>query len=222
MTSTGLFSGADLVFIPVTHEYRLPDGRQVPNVTSILRAVGVSTDFDAIKAGSRYMAERIDEKRDIGTAVHADCHAYDDNDLDWSTVDERVLPYLDAWVAFRTNSGLRPVARERRVFSATHFFCGTLDGIFLTPQGKRVLIDIKTGDPAAAAAHLQLAAYEAAYLAEFPGESIDERWSVRLCPDRAVPYLVTNYSARPDAWRDWQKFQACLTVYAEQPARRSK
>lgn len=221
MTATGHYSGVDLIFLAEPHEYRLPDGRPVPNVTSILRAVGVSTDFEAIKASSRYLAEKIDEKRDLGTAVHADIHAFDDDDIEWDTVHERVLPYVDAWSVFRENTRLTPMSRERRVFHPSLFYCGTLDGIFLHPDGKRILIDVKTGDPDAAAAHLQTAAYQAAYEAEHPTDLIDERWSVRLCPERTVPYQITNYSARPDAWRDAQKFQACLTVFYEQPGRRN-
>lgn len=220
MTATGHYSGSDLIFLPEPHEYRLPDGRIVPSVTQILRAVGVSTDFEAIKAISRERAERIDEKRDLGTAVHADIHAFDDNDLDWETVDERVLPYVDAWSVFRENTGLVPMARERRVFSATHFFCGTLDGIFLTKEGKTVLLDVKTGDPEAAAARFQTAAYAFAYQEEHPSTVIDERWSVQLCPERTVPYVITNYTALPDSWRDWPKFQAFLTTYWEQAERR--
>jgi hypothetical protein len=220
---TTAWTGGDLIFNAELHEYRLPlDGRIVPNVTSILRATGMSTDFEAIKAQSAARAERIDYRRDLGTAVHADCHAFDDDDLVWDSINPDVLPYLEAWAVFRENTKLTPTQRERRVFHPLYYYCGTLDGIFLLPNGLRVLGDIKIGDPEDAAADLQTAAYAAAHLVEHPHEPIDERWSIQLTPDKGIPYRITNYTARPEAWQDFAKFQACLTVFAEQQRRRNR
>lgn len=214
---TAVLSAASLTFEPETHTYRRGDGRVVPSVTEILRAVGVSVDFDALAGVAHRVAQAIDLKRDIGTALHLDAHAFDDNDLDWTTVDPRVEPYLRAWVTFRDNTGLVPVVRERRVYHPVFSYAGTLDGIFRAPTGTLVLVDLKVGDPADAAAHLQTAAYEAAYRAEHGGEPITDRWAVRLCPELRVPYRVSKYTD----WRDFQKFQACLTVFFEQPTRRT-
>lgn len=210
-------SSADLHFDPLVHEYRRPDGLRVPSVTEILSAVGVSTDFEALRASSDRIAQAIDLKRDIGTALHADAHAFDDHDLDWSTVDPRVLPYLEAWVTFRANTGLQPTTRERRVYNALHGYAGTLDGIFDKPGGGRVLVDIKTGDPEDSGCAFQTAAYAAAHQLEHGDEpAITERWGVQLVPAAAVPYRIHVYTS----WQDWQKFQAFVTTYHCQPARR--
>jgi len=210
------FTGADLTFEESTHEYRLPDGRLVPNVTSILKATGVATNFEEIASRSSKLADAIEYRRALGTAVHADCHAFDDDDLDWQVVHQDVRPYLEAWSVFRANTGLQPIARERRVFHAADFYCGTLDGIFQRRDGQRVLIDIKVGDPFDAAAHLQTAAYQAAFQLEHPGVAIVERWAVRLIPDRRIPYDITPYRD----WQDLGRFRAVLTTFDEQPARR--
>lgn len=219
---TAVLTAADLSFNAVRHEYRVPDGRLVPSVTRVLSAVGVSTDFEALRGMSIIKAAAIDHKRLVGQACHADCHAYDDHDLDWETVHPDVLPYVRAWATFRSNLGLKPLTRERIVFHHGLYYCGMLDGIFETPAARVVLADIKTGDPDDAAAHLQTSAYEHAYLAEHPTEVIHERWSVQLIPELQVPYRVHNYSARSDAWNDFRTFQACLTVYFEQPAQRKR
>jgi hypothetical protein len=215
-----------LTFEPELHVYRLPDGRRVPSVTQIIEAVGVSVNFDTLSTMSSQLASTIEFKRNLGVSVHADAHSFDDDDLDWSTVDPRVEPYVQAWATFRENAQLIPTTRERRVYHPRHDYAGTLDGIFEGTgghwEGKRILIDLKVGDPADAGAHLQTAAYEAAYLAEHATERIDARWAVQLCPERAVPYRVIPYypsADRPEAWRDFQKFLACLTVYHEQPGR---
>lgn len=210
-------TGADLVFDATDHTYWTPPGRTggqlVPNVTTVLRAVGVSADFEHIERGT------LEFRRQLGTAVHTDCHAFDDEDLQWATVDPRVVPYVEAWAAFREAKRLRPIQRERRVFHPTFHYCGTLDGIFVDGDGRLVLVDLKIGDPEDAAAHLQTAAYEAAYRAEFTTEwPLHARWSVRLQPELREPYRIAEYRD----FHDYAKFQACLTVYAEQPARRRR
>lgn len=210
--------GADLAFDAARHEYRLPDGRLVPNVTTILQETGVATDFDEIASRSSSIAQAIEYRRRLGVAAHADCHAFDDDDLDWRQVHPDVLPYVKAWAAFRESKGARPLARERRVFHARLFYCGTLDGIFELPTGRHVLIDIKLGDPFHAAAHLQTAAYQDAYREECreAASLVLDRWAVRLIPDRRIPYDITPYSD----WQDVNRFRAVLTTFYEQPERR--
>lgn len=220
MTTTAPYRGSDLLFNAERHEYRLPDGQLVPNVTTILKLTGVSTDFDEIAARGQKIAEALEYRRQLGTAAHADCHAFDDNDLDWSQVHEDVKPYVEAWQVFRENTGLRPISRERRVYHPVLGYCGTLDGIFEKPVvQKRVLIDIKLGDPFHAAAHLQTAAYLDAYLAEHGSDvAITERWAVRLLPQRMVPYDITEYTD----WQDSDRFRAVLSTFYEHPDRRRR
>lgn len=205
-------TGAALLFNAERHEYRRPDRDVVvPSVTQILRACGISTDFEALPN-----QDAIARKRDIGTAVHADAHAYDDDDLDRATVHPDVEPYLAAWVTFRLNTGITPVARERRLFHDAMNYAGTMDGIFRTRDGQKVLIDIKTGDPESAGARYQLAAYLLAYLVEHPDADLIERWSVQLTPGHRMPYRVTRY----DDWRDVETWRAIVATYYAQPERR--
>lgn len=210
-------TAAAITFDAATHEYRLPDGRIVPSVTQILKATGVAVDFEALADRSERMGDAIDLKRDLGTAVHADLHAMDDDDLDLATVDARVRPYLQCWEAFCGNTRLLPLTRERLVFHPTLFYCGTLDGVFLAPDGRHILVDVKTGDPESAGARFQLAGYQLAYQLDHK-DPISERWSVQLVPGRAVPYRITPH----DDWRDIEVWRAIVTTYwNQQPQRRS-
>lgn len=213
-----------LHFDPLTHRSTRSDGSEVPHVTAVLAAVGVATDFEDLAALSPRLEARIEERCLLGSVVHADCHAYDDDDLEWGSLDPRSSPFVEAWATCRRNLGLLPVQRERRIFHPVHNYTGILDGIFATPgtNNKRVLLDLKLGDPNNAAAEFQTAAYEAAWALERPYEPINERWAVQLVPDRTVPYIVTNYSARHDAWQDFQKFLAFLTTYNNQAGRRKR
>lgn len=216
------FTLADVRYDADTHTSWLPDGRQVPHVTSVLAGVGI-TDYEAVAAAGPRQAENIEYARERGKAVHADCHSYDDNDLDLDRVDPVLVPWVEAWIQARHDLGLFPIRRERRLFHPQYFYTGIEDGVFgRTGYGNiRILGDIKTGDPTDAGAHLQLAAYQKAdELAT--GEKIDERWAIWLQPGARVPYRIVNYTARTDAWQDFQKWLACLTVYREQPKRRVK
>jgi hypothetical protein len=224
-----LYTAADIAFDPATHSSVLPDGRVVPHVTGILRAVGISHNFDeagdlrdaaALRApwGHDYLAYR----RALGIAVHADCHAYDDGDLLESDV--RVQPYVEAWAEFRARTGLAPLAggRERYVYHPVYVYAGILDAILCDAHdtARLILADLKIGDPDQAGCHLQTAAYEAAWMTAHPQCPITERWAVRLLPDETPPYAIVNYTQRRLGWQDFRKFQACLTVYHEQAARR--
>jgi hypothetical protein len=199
------------------HIYTLGD-RVIPSVTQILSAVGVSTDFEAIGARSTELRYAIELKRAIGTVVHADCHAWDDGDLDLADVDPLVRPYVDAWITFRNHLHFVPDTRERVVYHADLGYCGTLDAIGTIQAGRRILVDIKTGDPEDAGARFQTAAYQAAYHLTHQDHPIDERWSVELCPDNAIPYRVHPYHD----WQDFQKFRAFVTTYHAQRARRTR
>ncbi len=216
-------TAADLSFDVATHRTTTPAGIEVPHVTRILGDVGVSSNFEDLACLSPRLAEQIAFRCALGTAVHADCHAFDDNDLEWSSVHPDSRPYLAAWATCRDNLHLVPLTRERRIYHPLYQYTGILDGIFLCETtGHRALVDLKIGDPEDAAAHLQTAAYEAAYRAEHPNETIEERWAIQLYPEFCIPYRIVNYTApaRLEGWRDFQKFLACLTVFHEQPARR--
>lgn len=220
---TSLATGSALLsFNAETHTYTLPDGRVVPSVTTILKETGVAKNYDELSDRSKQAETNLHYRRALGTAVHADCHSWDDDDLDLDTVDAVKRPYVEAWATFRENTGLTPLTRERRVFHAGLFYCGTLDGIFARPGGGRVLIDIKLGDPFDAGANFQTAAYAAAYEYEHPEEgTIEDRWAVQLVPERRVPYIITPYTPAA-CWDDFFKFQSHVCTYHCGHARRKR
>lgn len=222
MTSA-FYTAQDLRYDAEAHRSFLPDGTEVPHVTTVLSAVRVAADFERMAARSPHKAATLLRARERGTVVHMDCHAYDDGDLLWETVHRDVLPYVEAWATFREHKRLIPVVRERRLFHPVHHYTGTMDGLFMLPSGEHAVVDIKTGDPDSAAAHLQTAAYQDAYEASHPpsadGDSaarIGVRWSVWLRPERRVPYTVVPYGDHDDL----RKFLCCLCVYNEQHERR--
>jgi hypothetical protein len=217
---------ADVIYDPATHTSKLVDGREVPHVTAVLSATGVSTDFEELGRDRPWMRERIVAAGDRGTAVHADCHAYDDNDLDMVDVHPDVRPFVDVWGELRDNLKMTPLTRERRVFHPTHVYTGFIDGIFHIGAGKykgmHALGDIKTGTTDAA--EYQTAAYEGALRAtpEYDGPLPDLRLVFKLLPGTRKKYDVINYSEHREAAMDYTYFLAFLTTYRRQASRRPR
>lgn len=220
-------TASDLIYDAATHTTRTPDGVDVPHVTHVLKSVGVTKDFEELSDINARLRSNVANASLRGTAVHADCHAFDDDDLEDDYFDRsgdgRIVPFVKAWARVREDKRLKPIvhARERHVFHPLLLYTGIQDGIFESDLGL-ILVDLKTGDPEDAAAHIQTAAYEAAWRCENKKTKIAERWAVWLRPERKIPYTIMNYSARPDASLDFDKFAACVTVYYEQADRRRK
>jgi hypothetical protein len=203
-----------LAFDALTHVYtRIADGREIDGVTRILRAVGISADFERIARSSMRRSDQMAAARALGTTVHALTHAYDADDLVVESVRDDYRPWLDAWRLFRAHYQLRPIAREVLVFHPVHCYAGTLDGLFADPNDRIILLDIKTGDPESAGTRYQLAAYEAAQTIV---PKVHERWAVQLDPDLTVPYRVHPYTDPSD----FKYFLCFLTTYRHQLARR--
>jgi hypothetical protein len=197
-----------LMFDRAAHEYFL-DGHLLPSVTQILRQQGL-VRLDHIPAFILEAARR------RGSAVHELAHFYNENDLDWSSVDPGYRPYVDAWVTCVEQRGIVPLLCEYRLASRRHRVCGTLD-LLAEIDGEGWLMDFATGDPATVAKDFQTAAYLgmamewaledprlAAVLARFT------RWrraSVRLMKTGA--FRIAEYTDP----RDFARFQTLAAAW---------
>lgn len=162
-----------------THTYRL-DGSPVPGCTAILEAIfprhdGVASD-DLIR------------RRDIGLAVHAATHYYDDGTLEPASVHEAVRPGLDAWIEWRTVTGFVPLQIEALVASRRYRFAGTLDrlGYFSGCPEILALVDLKAVRRLSPVTALQTAGYSIA-AAETFGRAPARRFAVQL-RDNGKPF----------------------------------
>ena len=137
-------------FDPATHTYRAGD-RVVPGVTRVLEPLA---DFGGV--GSEIL--RIAAER--GQAVHSACHYLDEADLDTSTLDPKVVPYVDAWARFKHDSRLTILAMETVIHSERHGYAGRLDRIIdLDEMGPSILEIKSTAQHPELTAPLQTAAY---------------------------------------------------------------
>ena len=145
---------------PETHTYRV-NGFVRPGITDILKSVGLIPDY----RGDGSAAHR-------GRAVHLATELLDAGTLDWSSVDDALIPFLNAYENCLKEWNLVPDVREQIVYHPYCFFAGTLDGVYrMSPHG-RILVDIKTGDAIPPHAKYQTAAYADAWGSTHGGERL--------------------------------------------------
>lgn len=200
-----------LTFDEPSHTYTL-NGIVLPSVTQVIRDNRLSSDFAFVSTAD------MERARQLGQAVHVATHYNDEGTLDDATVDPAVRPFLDAWRRFVSERQIEFVALEQRVADQTYQFCGTVDRIARIVGSSslgEIIIDLKTGDPKAAGANYQTAAYAHLVRDLSCVTRISARWSVQLHPERAIPYSVTPYTHTSD----WRLFRSALELTHERAAR---
>jgi hypothetical protein len=169
-------------FNEARHEYRL-DGAVVPSVTQLL---------EPIRRELGGMQNVLEYKRSVGKALDRAIELHEKDDLDFATLDVGVVPFFEAWIAFKRDSGFRVLLNQLVVYSRKLRFAGTLDVLGHSRRGPSPdeLIDTKcvwTIDPATA---IQTAAYALA-AHESHGIKVKRRGGLQLLRDgtyRFYPY----------------------------------
>jgi hypothetical protein len=143
----------EIVFDETQHRYT-HNGIIIPSVTTILAAAGLP-DLSGIPAVT------LQWKAELGTMVHLATELDDLGELDEDSIDDRITPYLEAYRRFKSKSGFEIIDIEKMVFDPALKYAGKLDRFGIL-NGKRTLLDIKTGvfDPLSVGP--QTAAYDRA------------------------------------------------------------
>jgi hypothetical protein len=190
-----------LHFDPDTHTYTL-DGMPLPGVTGVLADVGLIDYTGAPEEALHRGMER-------GSLIHAAIYADIENDLDESSVPPEYMGFLEASRAARAGLQVVPLQVEVPAYHPDMLYAGTPDLIAAATLGGRrvenVVIDWKSGK-APSWVRYQLAAYASF----FPNPGSYTRLCVELHADatyRIEPLKVADFR------RDWNVFQAALTIY---------
>ena len=190
---------SEIVFREEDHTYWL-DGAQLPSVTSLLKPI--------VTAGGS--EETRDFKRQIGKALDTAITLNERNDLDVDSLDEAVLPFFQAWLKFKTESGFRVLLNQPIVYSKKLRFAGTLDMLGTRNTGTSTpdeLIDTKcvwAMDPATA---IQTAGYAIA-AGESHGLKRLKRGGVQLLRDGTFRYFIYSNPS------DEGVFRSLLNIFA--------
>jgi hypothetical protein len=135
-----------LEFHEASHTYAL-DGTNYPSVTQILQDTGF--------IDTRWYDEWSREK---GKHGHRATALYDIGELDESSLDPILLPYLSAWKRFRYDAGFIPSEVEQPQINTVLGFAGTPDRVGTCRHIECWIIDLKLGKPEPWAA-IQTSAY---------------------------------------------------------------
>lgn len=136
-----------LTFDPELHAYSVA-GVRVPSVTQILAERGM---YD-----TRWFTEA---SRKRGTDVHTAIHLLAEDDLDWSTVDPQIEPYVRAYERFVNETRLERFAWELALYHPEKRYAGTLDLLaWMHDEPNLTLFDFKTG-PYSVIHDVQIALY---------------------------------------------------------------
>ncbi len=176
-----------MITLDENHIYHDGDGNIIPGVTSVLKDVGVIDDrwFD-------------DYSRTRGQMVHLATALYDRDDLEESSVNPVIEPYLNAWIKFRKESGYVPDMIEKIVHNKIYGYAGTLDRTG-TKNGVKELTEIKSGT-VQSWAELQTAAYAGCL------DGVYKRYAIELHDNGSYKKVV--YDNR----QDWGVWLSCLTL----------
>lgn len=184
-----------LEFNEEKHEYTF-DGVVIPSVTQIIGSMGLSgipfvvlEELNRLRSNkiiydlmSSY-AQSVFNASVFGTAVHKATELLDLGTLDMLTVNDAIIPYLDAWKKCKRDLQFDIIEIEKRVWSSVHWYAGTLDRVIFY-QGILHLLDIKTSTAFPPSIGLQTEAYRIAFNNDSPVNiSIKNRMSVMLKPD---------------------------------------
>lgn len=113
--------------------YAEPERRAVPSVTQVLERAGMSPNFDHLP---RYYLDR-------GSAIHTAIALELYGRLDWSTLDERIEPFVTRARDFLEALDVTPLVIEFRWVCMVHEYGGTLD-LFCESKLGPLLVDWKS------------------------------------------------------------------------------
>jgi len=163
----------ELTYDPDSHSYFL-GGQPIPGVTSVIR--------QQLAPLPPVNPELMQRAALFGSAVHSACELFDKATLDFSTLDDAVVPYVEGWRLFCKDIGWTVIHNEDIICSYKYRFAGTLDRIMGTDKGL-ALVDIKTGTTLSPAVGPQTAAYVIAAEEYLDVPTIKRRFCVQLMPN---------------------------------------
>jgi len=185
---------ADLAFNADTHEYQV-DGNIIPSVSQIIKDMGLLP----FPPGMDWYLTK-------GTHVHLATQLYDEDDLDETSLDPVIAPYLTAYKRFRKETQFTPRYIELRLYHPYYSYAGTIDRIgTIGLNVGLVLLDIKSGSPYPAVS-LQCAAY--AEMARVNDIAVRKAYALYLKADGH--YKLEEIKNMRQALSVWL---SCLTVY---------
>ena len=189
-----------LQFDEKTHRYFV-GGRASLSVTQILEVAGI-TDFSIVNK------DLLDRASKFGQAVHRATELHDLGTLDKSSLDEPLVPYLEAWKKFCHDEISEFLEIEVPIWSKRFSFAGKPDRVAFDKRRRLILPDIKTSRELSSSVKLQTAGYQIGWEEQESPAKIARRVGVLLQEDGN--YYSEEFTDRSDK----DDFIACARVAA--------
>jgi len=177
-----------LKFDAVEHIYTV-GGRVIPSVTQLMQKYEVvNTEWFGYQGRVR------------GKHVHTATQYWDMGNLDETSVDPIIKPYLDAYKKFSYELDFKIKQIEVQAFDPVNWYAGTWDRL-IRWKDRIILFDIKTGCRPPWV-HIQLAAYK--NLLKRLGILVDECYSLHLRGDGTYRFDKVAMVKIIEGWREFQ------------------
>lgn len=79
-----------------------------------------------------------------GRIIHKAIEYYNQDELDESTIDDRIRPYFNARIKFGQDTGFKPIYIEKKLYHPKYFYAGRIDEIGIL-NDSLAIIDDKSG-----------------------------------------------------------------------------
>lgn len=145
---------------------------------------------ELLKAAREEANRQRDLAAEIGHAIHKWIEQHIKGENPEMPEDDKVLMGVNSFLDWAEQNKVNFIHSEKVVYSKEHGFVGTLD-IIAEIDGKKYLLDIKTGNGIYGEVKLQTAAYLMAYLEE-TGEMLDGRYVLRISKETEEEYNARN------------------------------
>lgn len=119
-------------FDPIAHVYHDPSGMRLEGVTDILQ--GELHSYNGYPASASVR----------GKDVHTACQFYDENDLNWATLQPDIRAYTECYVAAIKFYGIKVLQNEVKRYHPKYLYAGTCDKPSVI-DGLTGILDLKSG-----------------------------------------------------------------------------
>lgn len=181
-----------------THTYTL-GGRVLPGVTGVLE--------NALREMEGIPEHVYKAAGEFGQHVDSACHLFDHRNLDWESLDPRLMPYVRGYEKFIYDSSVTIIASKKRVHHPARGYAGEMDKLILMRGLARpCVLDVKSSSIVPKSVGPQTAAYREAYVA-MGNEADQRRYSLHLRPDGTYRLDRLNDQA------DYSVFLSALNIW---------
>ena len=193
-----VIEASEILFDAEAHSYRV-GGKEYDSVTQVIRLAGIGDDFSMVSK------EVMESAQIRGRLVHMACQFFDDGELDPQSVAEPIQGYVDAYMRFRHEIKIIPLAVEQKMVSEEMGLAGTPDLICFL-NGRRSVVDRKTSQYMSKSMGLQTAGYKILWNDLRPGAPVYDRYGLKLSNDGSYKLI------RHEDGDDEPAFMAALKV----------